>query len=210
MAIKSSVILAAALMFAGCAGDGGSNRSPDYNWDSAGDPGSSGAAIKISYFRFDPEQDPKGQSGRLKPTYKYMLSEGWMVKRGPSPREPFERFWRRGAYVGENIHDARMKEMVAKLDAAGFGQLRETSLNKIDLEKIKRIDQTGDKEAAIRTRVITVETEGSRRTIDFRDNMDEGSAKVFREVERLVVIFVAGNTIQVTKETQSTMPKGRN
>lgn len=210
MAIKSSLALVAAALFAGCAGEGGSNPHPDYNWDSSGDPGSAGAAIKISYFRFDPEQDPKGQSGRLKPTYKYMLSEGWMVKRGPSPREPFERNWRRGAYVGENLHDMRMKEMVAKLDSAGFGQLRETSLAKIDIEKIKRIDQTGDKEAAIRCRIITVETETSRRTIDFRDNMDEGSAKVFREVERLVVIFVAGNTIQVTKETQSTMPKGRN
>jgi hypothetical protein len=200
------LVLAAA---AGCSGDGGSNRSPDYNWDSS-DPGSTGVAIKLSYVRFDPDTDAKGRQGKWVHQYKYMLSEGWMVKRGPSPREPFERHWRRGAYVGENIHDQRMIEMVQKMDAAGFRQLRETPLNQIDIEKLKRIEQTGDRDAAQKTRIITVETENSRRTVTSYDNADPASAKIFHDVERLVVIFVFGNTIQVTKDTQSTMPRSKN
>lgn len=210
MAIRFSWIAGLAVL-AGCAGDGGPDRSPDYNWDSAGDADSAGAAIKISYLRFDMAPDAPGQKGgRWIHTYKYTLSRGWMIKRGDSPREPFERIWKRSAYIGENIHEARMMEVVRKLDDVGIRELKETPLTAINLESLRRIEQANDAEAAKKTRIITVETDNYRRTVTSYDNGDPGSFKRFTAVEREVIKWLYANTVMVSKESQSTMPKGKN
>ena len=210
MAIKSSVIVAAVVALAGCSGDGGRSGSSKYDWDSTSDVGAGDVAIKLSYFRFDPNPDAKNNLTRWKPAYKYMLSQGWMVKKGPSPHEPFERNWGRIAFAGFNIHDRRMAAIVEELDNAGMKELVETSLAQVNLEQIKRIEQTGDGEAAKRTRIFTVEVEGVRRSYAYADNSAPGQAEKFSKVERIVVIHVYGNTVGVSKETQSTMPRGKN
>lgn len=207
MFIKRSLILAASLL-AGCGG-GGTGTS-DFSEPSFRDVDPSGGTpIKLSYVAFQPKTDAKGTPTGWKHTYKYVLSTGWMNKRGPSPREPFERLWR-DAYVGQNIHDARMVELLKILDAAGFRELQETPLARIDLERLRRIEQTGDKEAATKTRIITVETEEFRRTVTSYDNHDPGIVEKFIKVEREVIKFVFANSIQVTKEGTSTMPRGKN
>jgi hypothetical protein len=202
---RSGLILAAALL-AGCGGGTGTSNSPEPSFRDV-DP-SGGTPIKLSYVAFQPKTDAKGTPTGWQHAYKYTLSTGWMNKRGPSPREPFERIWR-DAYVGQNIHDARMAEVLQVLDAAGFRELRETPIAKIDLDRLRRIEQTGDKEAAARTRIITVETEEFRRTVTSYDNHDPGFAQKFIAVEREVIKFIFSNTIQVTKESQSTMPRGK-
>jgi hypothetical protein len=206
--MRCSLVLAAALL-AGCSGGGGGSSTVDEpsfrDSDSSG-----GIPIKLSYVAFQPQTDAKGTPTGWKHTYKYMLSTGWMNKRGPSPREPFERIWARDAYVGQNIHDARMIEMLKVIDAAGFRDLRETPLARIDLDRLKRIEQTGDKDAAAKTRIITIETEEFRRTVASYDNSAPGLVEKFRAVEREVIKCVFANTIQVTKDSQSTMPRGKN
>src|SRR5688572_10274245 len=139
-----------------------------------------------------------------------MLSQGWMVKKGQSPHEPFERHWGRVAYAGHNIHDRTMESIVQELENAGLKELRETSLGQINLEQIRRIEQTGDAEAARRTRIFTVEVEGVRRSYAFADNSAAGQAEKFSKVERVVIARIYSNTVGVSKETQSTMPRGKN
>ena len=208
MATRFSLLLAVAIL-AGCSGGGSQGSSATSgDWDSASD--SPGVAMKISYLSFQPQTDAKGATTGWKHAWKYMLSQGWMNKRGPSPREPFEKTpWRRDAFVGENIHDIRMSEMIDRLKAAGLEELKDTPLNQLDFEKLKRIELTGDKDAASRTRIITVETENFRRTVASYDNHTPGLVERFRAVEREVIKCVFANTIQVTKDSHSTMPRGK-
>jgi len=204
------VVLLAAAALSGCGGGGGTATAPDYNWDSTPDADSAGPAIKVSYFRFEPSAEVGGQkTGRWVHSYKYTLSRGWMIKRGESPREPFERYWGRAAYMGHNIHDARMLEVVKTLEAAGLRELRETPLGSINMEALRRIEQVNDAEAAQKTRIITVETETYKCTVAAFDNSDPASLKKFRDVERQVIIWVFANTVLVSKESQSTMPRER-
>src|SRR5262245_33309526 len=146
--MRRSLILAAALA-AGCGGGGGGGGSSTREEPSFRESDTSGGTpIKLSYVTFQPQTDARGTPTGLKHAYKYALSTGWMNKRGPSPREPFERVWGRDAYVGQNIQDAIMMDMVKVLDAAGFRELRETPLARIDIDRLRRIEQTGDKDAA--------------------------------------------------------------
>jgi len=215
MRIKCSLVLAAAIL-SGCAGDGGGG-SPmkDAEGPSFRDPDATGGApIKVSYVRFNEEQDLNTRAVKFVHHYRYMLSQGWRNRRGPRALEPFERIWR-DIYKAEEVPDNVMGELVRRMMAAGFGDLKETPIERINLESLKRIEKMNDRATGQRTRFITVEMDGLKKTAAYSDNDDsKGGVKgplvtKFLAVETEMLHVMSAYTVMSSVETDSTMPRGK-
>ena len=205
--------LVAAVLAAGCAGgDGGGTAAEP--WSSTGDSDPDGKIIKVSYVRFIAEQDAKTHQTRFVHNYRFMLSQGWTNRRGPRAKEPFEKLWR-DSFRAESVPDRVMEELVRRMNAAGLNELKDTSLDRIDLETLRRLDRSDDLKTATRMRIITVETDRGRKTVTYYDNDDSRAGtmgpltKRFLAVEQEMLKVMAQYTIQVSVETDSTMPRDR-
>jgi len=208
-----AVLGLAAVVLAGCSGGPSSDGVSPFNDPAPNttDPASTGKAIKVSYVWFFEEQDVKTRQTRVVHNYRYMLSEGWTNRKGPTPQEPFERLWR-DPYMA-TVQDSVMEELVRKMMASGFGELRESDLGKVDLKALQRIEKTNDRQAAKMARVITIETDNFRKTATLRDNDDSKGnlagplMQKYRAVEKTVLQQMSSFTIQVTVEKSATMPR---
>jgi hypothetical protein len=209
MGIRRSGLLAlAGVILAGCGGSGGGSSDDDRSFI---DPDTEGKAIKVSYLRFTPEQDPKGRGVKWTHTYRFLLSEGWVSKQGPLPKGPLDRLYR-DRYEGR-AQDRIVEELVRRMEAAGFGRLKETPLATINLESLRRIEKLQDGKAAQRTRIIMVETENSQKVATYEGNDDSKSGVVgpqtqlFLDVEEQLVPIISAYTILATFEKSSSTPK---
>ncbi|HTF56870.1 MAG TPA: hypothetical protein VK661_06525 [Planctomycetota bacterium] len=214
MRLRHSAVLALAGVFlAGCAGEASPDAGSPFNdpGPSTTNPATAGKAIKVSYVWFFEEQDVRTRQTRVVHNYRYMLSEGWTNRKGPTPQEPFERLWR-DPYMA-TVQDSVMEELVRKMMASGFGELRESEMGKIDLQALQRIEKTNDRQAARMARVITIETENFKKTATLRDNDDSKGnlagplMQKYRAVEKTVLAQMSSFTIQVTVEKSATMPR---
>jgi len=213
--IRSSLVLAAAIL-SGCAGDGGGGSPGRDSQDpSFRDPDPSGGTpIKVSYVRFLEEEDMNTRARKFVHHYRYMLSEGWKNRRGPKAQEPFERIWR-DIYKAEEVPDNVMGELVRRMMAAGFGDLKETPMDRISLETLKRIEKMNDRATGQRTRYITVEAEGIKKTAAYADNDDSHNGvkgplvTKFLAVETEMLHVMSAYTVMSRVETDSAMPRGR-
>lgn len=213
MRIKFSLVFAAVLL-AGCSGNLKGN-DPTISGPSFRDADMSGGKpIKISYVRFVELVDPQTGKTKFVHQYRYMLSRGWMNRKGPKAHEPFEKIWR-DVFIAHSVADSTMEEIVQSMMAAGFGDLRETQIDQAKVEECKRIGKTGDKVAGQRTRYITIETDDYRRTVCYADN-DDSKPKVigpltqkFCDVESVINPVLGSFTILVGIQSDSTMPRGR-
>ncbi len=98
MRCKIAGLLLAGFVVAGCQAGGGSGGGDPV--DNGGDPfqpGVAGKAIKVTYIRFN--LDPRTK--RFVPEYRIMLSDGWRVKNGRSPREPFLKLYKNPFMAGD-------------------------------------------------------------------------------------------------------------
>ena len=213
MRTRFSIAIMAAAFLAGCAGGGGGGTN-EAAGPSFSDPDlTGGTPIKVSYVRFNAEQDMNNpRVTNFVHHYRYMLSEGWKNRKGPRSLEPFEKIWK-DIYKAESVPDNVMQEFVKKLMDAGFGDLRETSLDKVNLETLKRIERTNDRPTGQRTRYITIETETYKKTVCYADN-DDSRAGVkgpltdkFLKVEEALIPVMSAYTILTSVESRSAMPK---
>jgi hypothetical protein len=219
MRIKCSLVLAAAIL-SGCAGDGGGGSSmKGTDEPSFRDPDATGGnPIKVSYVRFNEEQDLNTRAVKFVHHYRYMLSQGWRNRKGPRALEPFERIWR-DIYKAEEVPDNVMGELVRRMMAAGFGDLKETPIDRINLESLKRIEKMNDRATGQRTRYISVETGSMKKTASYEDNDDshmgpKGRIKgplveKFLAVEQEMLSVMSAYTVMSSVETDSTMPRGK-
>lgn len=214
MGLRHRAVLGLAGIFlAGCAGGASPDAGSPFNEPapSTTNPGTAGKAIKVSYVWFFEEQDVRTRQTRVVHNYRYMLSEGWTNRKGPTPQEPFERLWR-DPYMA-TVQDSVMEELVGRMMAAGFGELKESDLGRVDLEALRRIEKTNDRQAAKMARVITIETENFKKSATLRDNDDSKGnlagplMQKYRAVEKTVLAQMSGFTIQVTVEKSATMPR---
>ncbi|HEY3226022.1 MAG TPA: hypothetical protein VGK61_03380 [Planctomycetota bacterium] len=210
----SAVLGLAGVLLAGCAGDPASSDagSPFTESDrTATDPATAGKAIKVSYVWFFEEQDIRTRQTRVMHNYRYMLSEGWTNRKGPTPQEPFERLWR-DPYMA-TVKDQVMEDLVRAMMASGFGELKESPIGLVNLESLKRIEKMNDRQAARKARIITIETESFKKTATLADNDDSKGGlagplmQKYRAVEKTVLQVMSGYTIQVTVEKSATMPR---
>lgn len=216
MGTRFSIALIAAVALSGCAESGGGKMSSmETDGPSFRDTDTSGGTpIKVSYVRFNEQQDPQTRVNRFQHWYRFMLSQGWMNKKGPRAHEPFERIWR-DAFKAEGVGDKVMEELVRQMMAAGFGDLHETPMESIDVKALQRIEKTNDRVAAQRSRYITVETEGYRKTVSYNANDDSRGGKIgvltqkFIDVEKVLNNVMGTYTIQVTTQSDSSMPRSR-
>ncbi|HKS17091.1 MAG TPA: hypothetical protein VJU16_07245, partial [Planctomycetota bacterium] len=207
-------VVAAALSGCGESGGNGPATNPN-NEPTFRDPDlSGGTPIKVSYVRFNEEQDSMTRVTKFKHHYRYMLSRGWKNRRGPRSHEPFERL-RWTAYKAEEVPDNVMEELVKRLMALGFGDLRETPLDRINLEELRRIEKMNDRVKGQRTRFITVETETFKKTVAYYDNDDSRGGKMgpltqkFIAVETEALNVMQAYTVFIEAETDSSMPRGK-
>jgi hypothetical protein len=217
--------MVAAAVLAGCSGGGGANEAAGPSFR---DPDTTGGTpvkvsyVKVSYVRFNEEQDMNNpRVSKFVHHYRYMLSEGWKNRRGPRAMEPFEKIWR-DIYKAESVPDNVMQELVQRMMAAGFADLRETPMERINVEALRRIERTNDRATGQRTRYITVETEKFKKTVSYADNDDSRAdpstpgARIkgplmekFLAVETAMLNIMSAYTIMTSVETESSMPKGR-
>jgi len=151
----SGLLALACALLAGCAGGGESSDEASYL-----DPDTPGKAIKVSVVWFPPpDKDPRTKVANWRHQYRYMLSQGWVNKRGKSTKEPFEKIYRDPWMADEGVQDSLMEALVRRLEEVGLGRLKETPLEMINIEALRRIERTNDGATAQRTLIITVETE---------------------------------------------------
>ncbi|MBI4564958.1 MAG: hypothetical protein HY716_09735 [Planctomycetes bacterium] len=162
-----------------------------------------GLAIKVSYLRYDYRPDPKTRTNRLGHSYFLMMSEGWKNKRGSDANEPFQKIFR-DPFYSDSIQDEILIALVRRMEAAGFHELRETPLESIDLDLLRRVEQTQDARTAGRIRVITVETDKFRKTVTYNDNDDARGTEpgplntIFWHVQREILLLAPQYTVQVS------------
>src|SRR5688572_8557722 len=102
--IKFSLVVAAAIL-AGCA-DNSKGNDPTISGPSFRDADMSGGKpIKISYVRFVELVDPQTGKTKFVHQYRYMLSQGWMNRKGPKAHEPFEKIWR-DVFIAHSVADS--------------------------------------------------------------------------------------------------------
>ena len=215
MGTRFSVAAVLAFALSGCGGTGGGTSTISGAGPSFRDEDSTGGTpIKISYVRFNEEQDPVARTTKFVHHYRVMLSQGWMNRKGPKANEPFERIWRE-VYRGESVPDRVMEEIVKKAMAAGFGELRETPVDRINTEQLRRIEKMNDRATGQRTRFITIETEGFKKTAAYYDN-DDSRAGVkgpltakFLAVEAELLQIMPMYTIMASVKSDSSMPRER-
>ena len=216
MGTRFRVALLAAAVLSGCADSGGGQSTMSGDGPSFRDDDTSGGIpIKVSYVRFNEEQDTLARATKFKHHYRYMLSRGWKNRRGPRSHEPFERL-RWTAYKAEEVPDHVMEELVRRMMAAGFADLKETPIDRINLEELRRIERMNDRAKGQRTRFITVETEKMKKTAAYYDNDDAKGGKVgpllekFLAVEQEMLKVMPAYTVYIEAETDSSMPRGKN
>lgn len=206
-------LLLLALVAAGCGGTGSSNSGT-----TGGDPFETGAsrAIKVTYIRYNLEPRAK----RWEPEYRIMLSDGWRQKNGQSPREPqFTKIFRH-PFLAESIPDEVLVVLAREMVRAGLNDLRDTTIDRINTEELKKIERLSTQDPNVIERVkvlriINIETEDFKKTVTFYDNDDrlmgppsrDSLSFKFSLVEREVIKVAVQYTVQIRIEANPAIPK---